>query len=137
MSRAIHASPPGSMEGGLRLTEQGEVIADRYANRVIALRHLEQVTGALLAAAAPDHDERSRAAGASGHALMDELAATSRTAYRALVWEDSLFETYVRAATPIAAASWPAKRRPSERSVAISPPPESLMEPTSRALRRP
>jgi phosphoenolpyruvate carboxylase len=105
MSRAIHASPPGSMEGGLRLTEQGEVIADRYANRVIALRHLEQVTGALLAAAAPDHDERSRAAGASGQALMDELAATSRRAYRALVWEDPLFEAYFRAATPIAELS--------------------------------
>jgi phosphoenolpyruvate carboxylase len=36
---------------------------------------------------------------------MDELAATSRTAYRALVWEDPLFETYFRAATPIAELS--------------------------------
>ena len=105
MSRAILASPPGSMEGGLKLTEQGEVIADRYANPHIALRHLEQVTGAVLATAAPDHDERSRSAGAAGHALMDELAGTSRAAYRALVWEDPLFETYFRAATPIAELS--------------------------------
>ncbi len=105
MSRAILASPPGSMEGGLRLTEQGEVIADRYANPLIALRHLEQVTGAVLATAAPDHDARSRTAGSTGRALMDELAATSREAYRALVWGDPLFETYFRAATPIAELS--------------------------------
>jgi phosphoenolpyruvate carboxylase len=105
MSRAILASPPGSLDGGLKLTEQGEVIADRYANRHIALRHLEQVTGAVLLAAAPDHDERSRTAGAAGHALMDELAATSRAVYRALVWDDPLFETYFRAATPIAELS--------------------------------
>jgi phosphoenolpyruvate carboxylase len=123
MSRAIHASPPGSMDGGLRLTEQGEVIADRYANRLIALRHLEQVTGALLVAAAPDHDARSRAAAATGHALMDELAATSRTAYRALVWEDPLFETYFGAATPItelsamALGSRPAARAGGVRSL--------------------
>ncbi|MEZ4595822.1 MAG: phosphoenolpyruvate carboxylase [Chloroflexota bacterium] len=105
MSRAILASPPGSMEGGLKLTEQGEVIADRYANPQIALRHLEQVSGAVLVASAPDHDERSRMAGVAGRALMDELAATSREAYRSLVWEDPLFEAYFRAATPIAELS--------------------------------
>lgn len=105
MSRAILASPPGSMEGGLKLTEQGEVIADRYANPQIALRHLEQVTGAVLATATPDQAERSRSAGEAGHDLMDELALTSRAAYRALVWEDPLFETYFRGATPIAELS--------------------------------
>lgn len=105
MSRAVLASPPGSMEGGLRLTEQGEVIADRYANPHIALRHLEQVAGAVLVASAPEHDERSRVAGAVGRELMDELAATSREAYRSLVWDDPLFEDYFRAATPIAELS--------------------------------
>jgi phosphoenolpyruvate carboxylase len=105
MSRAILASPPGSLEGGLKLTEQGEVIADRYANPHIALRHLEQVTGAVLAASAPDHDERSRVAGVAGRALMDELAAASRDAYRSLVWEDPSFEAYFRGATPIAELS--------------------------------
>jgi phosphoenolpyruvate carboxylase len=102
MSRAILASPPGSVRGRLKLTEQGEVIADRYANPAIALRHLEQVTGAVLVASAPEHDARSRAAGIAGAALMDELAATSRQAYRALVWEEPQFEAYFRAATPIA-----------------------------------
>ena len=44
---------PGSLQGRLKLTEQGEVIADRYANPYIALRHLEQVTNAVLVASGP------------------------------------------------------------------------------------
>lgn len=117
MSRAILSSPPGSMEGGLKLTEQGEVIADRYANPHIALRHLEQVASAVLVSSAPDHDERSRRAGVAGRELMDELAATSRDAYRALVWEDPRFEAYFQAATPIAELSAMALgSRPSARA---------------------
>ena len=79
MNRAILGGAPGSLQGRLKLTEQGEVIADRYANPYIALRHLEQVTNAVLVASAPEHDERSRAVGAAGTALMEHLAATSRT----------------------------------------------------------
>ena len=41
MTRAVLAQAPGSVDGRLKLTEQGEVIADRYANPQIALRHLE------------------------------------------------------------------------------------------------
>ncbi len=101
MNRAILAGAPGSLQGRLKLTEQGEVIADRYANPWIALRHLEQVTNAVLVASGPEHDERSRAVGSAGTALMDHLAEASRRAYRSLVWEDPVFETYFRAATPI------------------------------------
>ena len=42
--------PPGSVDGRLKLTEQGEVVADRYVNPQIALRHLEQLTFATIAA---------------------------------------------------------------------------------------
>jgi len=101
MNRAILAQAPGSIEGRLKLTEQGEVVADRYANPVIALRHLEQVTNAVLVASSPDHDERSRAAEKAGAPIIDELAEASRRAYRSLVWEDPRFESYFRAATPI------------------------------------
>ena len=50
--RAVLAAPAGAVEGRLKLTEQGEVIAERYANPVIARRGLEQVTSATLLAAA-------------------------------------------------------------------------------------
>jgi phosphoenolpyruvate carboxylase len=101
MNVAILAQAPGSVDGRLKLTEQGEVIADRYANPQIALRHLEQITNAVLVASSPAHEERARTAERAGSAVMDELARTSRQAYRSLVWEDPDFENYFRAATPI------------------------------------
>jgi phosphoenolpyruvate carboxylase len=101
MTRAIMAQAPGSVAGRLKLTEQGEVIADRYANPEIALRHLEQLTHAALLASTPEHDQRARSATEAGSAALDELAADAGRAYRALVWEDPHFAEYFRAATPI------------------------------------
>ncbi|MBX3030508.1 MAG: phosphoenolpyruvate carboxylase [Chloroflexi bacterium] len=122
MSQAILAGPPGSVDGRLKLTEQGEVIADRYANPVIAQRHLEQLTSAVLLASAPAHAERTRAVGAEGAAVMDALAASSRRAYRSLVWEDPRFEEYFRAATPIdELAGMAIGSRPSARAAGGAP----------------
>jgi phosphoenolpyruvate carboxylase len=101
MTRAILAQAPGSVAGRLKLTEQGEVIADRYANPEIALRHLEQLTHAALLASTAAHDERARSAAEAGSAVLDELAADASQAYRALVWEEPHFAEYFRAATPI------------------------------------
>ncbi|HUG47281.1 MAG TPA: phosphoenolpyruvate carboxylase [Candidatus Limnocylindria bacterium] len=105
MTRAVLAQAPGSVGGRLKLTEQGEVIADRYANPGIALRHLEQLTHAALLASTPTHDEVARQAALDGGAVLDELAHDALRAYRALVWEEPHFEDYFRAATPIAELS--------------------------------
>src|SRR3970282_3000806 len=48
--RAVIAAPRGSVDGHLRLTEQGEVIHRKYGIRALALRHLEQTTEAVLRA---------------------------------------------------------------------------------------
>ena len=56
MNRAILGQPPGSLDGRLKLTEQGEVIAANYSDAVIARRHLEQVTSAVLIASTPEHE---------------------------------------------------------------------------------
>ena len=48
--RAVIAAPRGSVDGCLRLTEQGEVIHRKYGIRALALRNLEQTTGAVLRA---------------------------------------------------------------------------------------
>ena len=101
MSKAILSHAPGSMRGRLKLTEQGEVIAARYANPQIALRHLERLANAVLLASSPAHEETVRAASVAGAPVMDELAATSRAAFRGTVWEDPGFEAFFRAATPI------------------------------------
>src|SRR5215217_5771208 len=56
-NRAILAQPPGTVGPSIKITEQGEVIADRYGLPVIARRHLEQVVNAVMRAAfAPRED---------------------------------------------------------------------------------
>jgi phosphoenolpyruvate carboxylase len=104
-NRAILGSAPGSVDGRLKLTEQGEVIAANYADPAIARRHLEQLTGAVLIASTPEHDEATRGALRTGAPLMDELAATARAAYRSLIHDDPRFAAFFRDVTPIAELS--------------------------------
>jgi phosphoenolpyruvate carboxylase len=100
-NRAILGQAPGSVDGRLRLTEQGEVIAANYSDPTIARRHLEQMTGAILLASAPEHDARLERALAVATPIMDELADTARVAYRALVHDDPAFASFFRDITPI------------------------------------
>ena len=99
-NRAILAQAPGSVDGRLKFTEQGEVIAAHYADVTIAQRHLEQVTAATLLASTPGHELETALAAAAGTSTMTELAVTSRAAYRALV-EHPGFAEFFEEATPI------------------------------------
>ena len=99
--RAILAQAPGSVDGRLKLTEQGEVIAGRYANPIVARRELEQLTGATLRASVPEHEAALARAEATGGPILDELSATARDAYRALVRDEPAFASFFRAVTPI------------------------------------
>ncbi len=100
-NRAILGQAPGSVDGRLKLTEQGEVIAANYADPTIARRHLEQLTGAILLASTPEHDARLERALVDGRPIMDELSATSRAAYRTLVHDDPGFAAFFRDVTPV------------------------------------
>jgi phosphoenolpyruvate carboxylase len=100
-NRAILGQAPGSVDGRLKLTEQGEVIAANYADPTIARRHLEQMTGAVLLASIPEHDARLERALTAGAPILTELAATSRAAYRTLVHDDPGFASFFRDITPI------------------------------------
>ena len=104
-NRAILGQAPGSVDARLKLTEQGEVIAANYSDATIARRHLEQLTAAVLLASTPEHDARLEAAVRIGAPIMDELAVTSRAAYRALVHDDPAFASFFRDVTPIAELS--------------------------------
>jgi len=101
--RAILSSPAGSVGGNLRLTEQGEVIHRKYALRSIAMRNLEQMTGAVLKATARDQRSDTSTAGESSEwqEAMQVLSTHSRDCYRALVYERPDFVDYFRNATPI------------------------------------
>ena len=113
--RAIIAAPRGTVDGVLRVTEQGEVIHRKYGIRALALRNLEQATAAVLRASLRPRPQEPREAG--WRALAAELAQTSRAHYRALVHEHPEFQAYFRAATPIDVierlrlGSRPSKRR--------------------------
>jgi phosphoenolpyruvate carboxylase len=63
--RAVLAQAPGSVDGRFKVTEQGEVIFARYGHPVIAQRHLEQVTSAVLLASAAHRAHPAVAAGES------------------------------------------------------------------------
>ena len=104
-NRAIMGSAPGAVDGRLKLTEQGEVIFTNYGDPAIARRHLEQLTGAVLLASTPEHDRRAAAALRDGGPILDELAASARAAYRALVHDDPGFAGFFRDITPIAELS--------------------------------
>ena len=95
---AILAQPPGSVQGELRLTEQGEVIASKYANREIGRRNLEALFAATVRATLDGgpHEEQG-----GFHAAMEELSRDAMAAYRDLVYGTPGFVEYFRATTPI------------------------------------
>jgi phosphoenolpyruvate carboxylase len=96
---AVLGAPPGTVNGHLRVTEQGEIINEKYGLRGIALRTLEQVTGSVaLATALPTHRGNDMP---EWHRMMDVIAAASREAYRKLVYHNPRFFEYFRNATPI------------------------------------
>ncbi len=97
---AVAAQPQGTVAGRIRVTEQGEVIANKYGEPEVARRNLDALTcGVLLASLKPPMDETfTRRHGETAAAL----SRASMSAYRALVYETPGFVDYFRAATPIA-----------------------------------
>ena len=110
---AILAQPPGSVDGSLRVTEQGEVIRFKFGIPEIAVGNLERYASAVLAATlspAPAPKDEWRA-------QMESLAQSGFRGYRDIVRQDPDFVPYFRAATPeqelakLSLGSRPAKRR--------------------------
>lgn len=117
-ARSIRSLPPGTVDVGLRVTEQGEVLSERYDDPAIAHRHLEQVAHASLLQAwggvaaddrgAPSDDD------ADGE-MFSHLAARARAVYRELV-DSPGFIAYFEQATPITQIEQlPIGSRPSRR----------------------
>jgi len=97
---AILAQPPGAVSGSLRITEQGEVIAAKYAEPRIAHRNLETLLAATLEATLLDVEGLGDAAGPA-YEVLDELAARAQRAYAELVHETPGFVEYFKASTPV------------------------------------
>ncbi|MBL8514550.1 MAG: phosphoenolpyruvate carboxylase, partial [Betaproteobacteria bacterium] len=95
---AILAQPHGISHAGIRLTEQGEIIAAKYADPEVGRRNIETLVSAALLAQFP--------AGRAGEKqawwdAMEQLSEHANAAYRALVFDTPAFNPFFRAATPI------------------------------------
>jgi len=93
----ILGAPAGTVNGFLRVTEQGETINQKYGNRTLAERNLELATAATLKRSLTRTPEPL----VEWRQVMHAMAETSRQAYRQLVYEHPQFIDYFRHATPI------------------------------------
>lgn len=98
-NRAILAQPSHTVEGRLRFTEQGEMMADRYGSSGVAERHLEQIVNAVLRSSFATDEERPSP---EWERLLDRVSERAYRQYRALVYQTPEFLTYFDQATPIA-----------------------------------
>ena len=98
--QAILAQPQGAVQGQIRITEQGEVIASKYANPELGRRNLEILAAATLEATLLGHEHD--APRPEFLAAMEELSATAFAAYRGMVYETPGFEQYFWESTVIA-----------------------------------
>ncbi|HOL94828.1 MAG TPA: phosphoenolpyruvate carboxylase [bacterium] len=111
---AIRAQAPGSLNGRIRFTEQGEVISFRYSFAPIAHRHLEQIVGAVLFSSLSRYEVNETAT--QWRESMARMAEYSRRTYRALVYDDPEFWPFYIQSTPIASISHlPIASRPVSR----------------------
>ena len=97
---AILAQPPGTVQGRIRITEQGEVIAAKYGTRESAAINLEAIASATLLASL-EPEKLSDKDAQRFTAAMDELSGTAFRAYRDLVYGTEGFRTFFRQMTPI------------------------------------
>ncbi|WP_028222283.1 phosphoenolpyruvate carboxylase [Paraburkholderia oxyphila] len=126
---AILSQPPGTVEGQIRLTEQGEVIASKFGNPEIGRRNLETVIAATLEATLLP---MGKAAGNSPDQLpvfeetMQKLSDAAMAAYRSLVYETPGFTDYFFASTPITEIA--------ELNIGSRPASRKLQDPKNRKI---
>ncbi|MGC1457077.1 MAG: phosphoenolpyruvate carboxylase [Steroidobacteraceae bacterium] len=118
---AIRAQPQGTVQGRIRITEQGEVIAAKYGTPESAAANLEAITAATLLASLEPTSVSEEKTLARFAAAMDEISATAFNNYRGLVYETEGFKTFFRQMTPLTEiaelkiGSRPASRTKSDR----------------------
>jgi phosphoenolpyruvate carboxylase len=118
---AIRAQPPGTVQGRIRITEQGEVIAAKYGTPESAAANLEAITAATLLASLEPTSASDEALVARFATAMEEISAAAFGTYRGLVYETEGFKTFFRQMTPLTEiaelkiGSRPASRTQSDR----------------------
>ena len=98
--RAIAAQPAGSIQGRLRLTEQGEVVSFKYANRGTAAYQTELLAASVLEHSLKSEREQALVPTTEFDEAMEALSGAAHAAYRRLVEHQHLV-TYFQAASPV------------------------------------
>ena len=119
--QAIMAQPLGTVSGQIRLTEQGEIIANKFSDPKVARRNLEAFVAATIDATLFPQDQLPQEQRRNYEMLMDQLSASAMQAYRNLVYETPNFPQYFFSSTPISEiadlnlGSRPASRKSTQR----------------------
>ncbi|TDN66944.1 phosphoenolpyruvate carboxylase [Paraburkholderia sp. BL10I2N1] len=123
--QAILSQPPGTVDGQIRLTEQGEVIASKFGNPQIGRRNLETVVAATLEASLLPHGNAPAQLPAFEE-TMQQLSDTAMASYRALVYETPGFTDYFFLSTPISEIA--------ELNIGSRPASRKLQDPKQRKI---
>nr|WP_186119338.1 phosphoenolpyruvate carboxylase [Burkholderia gladioli] len=123
--QAILSQPPGTVNGQIRLTEQGEVIASKFSNPEIGRRNLETVVAATLEASLLPRNNAPAQLPAF-EATMQTLSDAAMGAYRALVYETPGFKDYFFSSTPISEIA--------ELNIGSRPASRKLQDPKNRKI---
>ncbi|CAG4907904.1 phosphoenolpyruvate carboxylase [Paraburkholderia saeva] len=123
--QAILSQPPGTVDGQIRLTEQGEVIASKFGNPDIGRRNLETVVAATLEASLLPHGNAPDQLPAFEE-TMQQLSDTAMASYRALVYETPGFKEYFFESTPISEIA--------ELNIGSRPASRKLQDPKQRKI---
>lgn len=99
--QAIMAQPQGTVDGQIRLTEQGEIIANKYSDPKVGKQHLETLIAATIDATLFPQDALETKKRRIFENVMEDLSTTAMTSYRNLVYETPGFADYFFSATPI------------------------------------
>ncbi|MFW6204050.1 MAG: phosphoenolpyruvate carboxylase [Actinomycetota bacterium] len=120
VNRAVLAQAPGSVAGRFKVTEQGEVVFARYGNPVIARRHIEQVTSAVLLASTPAVEKRAHDAAIEFAPVAATLDEAARKAYHDLVDTEDFAEWFSRVTPLEEIGALPLGSRPARRGLRVS-----------------
>lgn len=121
LNRSILAQPAGTIEGGIKITEQGEVLSSRYSLQGIAYRSLEQATSALIQSALMSKECVRNEQEEKWERTLALISETALKKYQDLVFGDPDFLTFFKETTPLAEiselniGSRPSKRRNSDK----------------------
>ena len=121
LNRSILAQPADTIGGGIKITEQGEVLSQRYAIKGIAYRSLEQAIGALVTSAVIAKQPQSEMIEEPWESIMKEISVNAQIKYQDLIFRDPDFLTFFNESTPLPEigelniGSRPAKRKNSNR----------------------